>query len=239
MAEPPPDPQHMPPQLPPLLRPRKRPRPTIRPEDERLSLPFYNRLLLASTVSGGIGFLLGASHGSRTASLRFRAENSHRLPNTERGWYLYHKSKNHVVVVASVKEGARMAGRLAVWTGIFFAVEEVLDRSRCKRDRVIREWEDGGSSMRGRRDFLSTITAGMTTSAAFSVWSELLCACVAWMEWRLAGERADEVQIAFRGQQQRVQRSWDSMVVWATDWRRMHSRCCRARGSSMSIISCG
>jgi hypothetical protein len=62
--------------------------------NSRLSLPTPIRITLATASSFVLGLGLGLSHGSKTAGLRFRAENAHRLPQTPTGWYLYHKSKN-------------------------------------------------------------------------------------------------------------------------------------------------
>lgn len=120
----------------------------------RLSLPFYFRLPIASAVSFLTGMALGLSHGSQSAGLRFRAENAHRLPQTPTGWYLYHKSKNYHMMLGGVKEGFKMGGKVGVWVGGFFTVEEAVDRLRG-----------------GRRDVLSTVVAGLSIAGGFSVWS--------------------------------------------------------------------
>lgn len=120
----------------------------------RLSLPFQYRLP-AVTVAGGLaGVFLGLSHGSQTAGLRFRAENAHRLPNSSTGWYLYHKSKNYHMMLGGVKEGVKMGLKVGFCVGAFFTVEEAIDRARG-----------------GRRDFLSTVVAGLSFAGGFSAWS--------------------------------------------------------------------
>jgi len=121
----------------------------------RLSLPFYLRLPIASSVSFFTGMSLGLSHGSQIAGLRFRAENAHRLPQTPTGWYLYHKSKNYHMMLGGVKEGFKMGGKVAIWVGGFFTVEEAVDRLRG-----------------GKRDFFSTVVAGLGMAGGFSLWSE-------------------------------------------------------------------
>lgn len=134
------------------------------PRSQRLSHRWTERIPLAVAISSAAGLLLGLTHGASTTALRFRAENSHRLPTSERGWYLYHKSKNYAVMVASAKEGTRMAWKLGLWTGVFVGLEEVIDRGRLQR----REAYEG----RMVRDTGSTITAGMATAGLFSAWSE-------------------------------------------------------------------
>ena len=54
----------------------------------RLSLPFVLRLPILVAVGGTAGGLLGLIHGANETGLRFRAENAHRLPTTQTGWYL-------------------------------------------------------------------------------------------------------------------------------------------------------
>lgn len=120
----------------------------------RLSLPPRNRILLAAVAAGITGAGLGMFHGANMTGLRFRAENAHRLPTSQQGWFLYHKSKNYAVMVGGTKEARRMGSKLAAWTALFLVIEELVDRSR------------------ERRDALSTICAGLTTAGAFSLYSK-------------------------------------------------------------------
>jgi len=120
----------------------------------RLSSTPRNRILLASVAAGMIGAGLGMSHGANMTGLRFRAENAHRLPTSQQGWFLYHKSKNYAVMLGGTKEARRMGSKLAVWTALFLVIEDLVDRSRR------------------RRDALSTICAGLTTAGAFSLYSK-------------------------------------------------------------------
>lgn len=140
----------------------------------RLSTPFAFRLPLAATAAAATGFVLGMSHGSAESGLRFRAENAHRFPSTQTGWYLYHKSKNYHIALGGIKEGVRMAGKQAVWVGVFFGMEECIDRGRAG---VVRQWtgfrgaSDEERTMAGSRDFVSSVLAGMGTAGAFSAWN--------------------------------------------------------------------
>ena len=121
--------------------------------ENRLSIPFFIRLPTATAGAFITGMALGLSHGSKTAGLRFRAENSHRFPTTSTGWYLYHKSKNYHAMLGGIKEGMKMGLKISFWTGSFFLVEEAVDR------------------LRGTKDFLSAVVAGLSISGGFSAWS--------------------------------------------------------------------
>ena len=121
----------------------------------RLGLPLGNRLILASIFGSGIGFILGASHGAKREGLRFRAENAHRLPTSQKGWYFYHKSKNYAAMLGGVKEGARMGLRTGLWVSAFVWLEAAADHNR---------------GYGGQQDFLSTTVAGVTTAALWSAW---------------------------------------------------------------------
>lgn len=114
------------------------------------------RLRYACIGSFLSGAAMGLSHGGRVAGLRFRAENAHRLPTSEKGWYFYHKSKNYHTLLGGTKEGAKMGLRLGFWVSAFVTMEQAVD-----------QWRGGGK----RKDFLSTVAAGLGTSGLFSLWS--------------------------------------------------------------------
>ncbi|TKA72260.1 hypothetical protein B0A55_06809 [Friedmanniomyces simplex] len=144
------------------------------PAHDRLSIPFPLRLPLALTLAAISGTVLGLSQGGLVAGLRFRAENAHRQPTTQTGWYLYHKSKNYHVALGGVLEGFKMAGKLGVWVGVFVAMEEGLDRGRAGAVRVwrgVRGVKEEDGLVEGSRDFLSTMLAGLGTAGAFSAWN--------------------------------------------------------------------
>jgi hypothetical protein len=148
----------------------------------RLGMPFDRRLLLTTFLSGLCGFTLGSTSAGRLASLRFRAENAHRLPISQPGWYLYHKSKNYYKWRAGINEGLRKGGLVAAWSTVFFVVEESLDvfRGTWRAGRTVSEMEgvdelDIGRIDRGvgrSRDFLSSACAGMVTGGVWSVWHQ-------------------------------------------------------------------
>ena len=126
-------------------------------ENQRLSTNLGIRLPLATLGGAVTGFALGLTHGATVSGLRFRAENAHRLPNSSVGWYLYHKSKNYHTTMGGLKEGLKMGLKVGFWTGGFFTVEEAIDQLRG-----------------GRKDFFSTVIAGLSVAGGFSAWSTLM-----------------------------------------------------------------
>jgi hypothetical protein len=129
--------------------------------EARLSIPYSARLLLATSLSFMAGGALGLSHGAQKSGLRFRAENTHRLPSSQAGWYFYHKSKNYHMALGGVKDGLKMGARISFWTAGFFAIEELFDRYRRTKD------------------FLNTVLASLVVSGSFSLWSRSLRRSVA------------------------------------------------------------
>ncbi|KAH7092448.1 hypothetical protein FB567DRAFT_238066 [Paraphoma chrysanthemicola] len=154
-------------------------RPTNSP---RLGMPFDRRLLLTTALSSLCGFTLGSTSAGRLASLRFRAENAHRLPISQPGWYLYYKSKNYYKWRFGIVEGLRKGAMVAAWSSVFFIVEESLDvfRGTWRAGRTMVEMEgvdelditriDRG--MGKSRDFWSSACAGMVTGGLWSAWHQ-------------------------------------------------------------------
>lgn len=124
--------------------------------EPRMSTSFETRSLLGMSFAFIGGAILGGYQGSTMASLRFRAENSHRFPTTTTGWYLYHKSKNYQCMLQAIKDGLRFGPRLVGWTGAFFFLEETVDH-----------WQ-------GRRDPIASVVAALTVSSVFSFKREFL-----------------------------------------------------------------
>ncbi|KAF2247557.1 hypothetical protein BU26DRAFT_520675 [Trematosphaeria pertusa] len=159
--------------------PSPAPQPAHNPH--RLGMPFDRRLLLAAFTSFTVGTTLGYTTTARLAALRFRAENAHRLPVSNPGWYLYHKSKNYYKLQQGIPAGLRSGAYLAAWSGVFFVLEESLDvfRGTWRAGRTLAEMEgvdeldlrrvDRG--VEGSRDFWSSAVAGMVTGGLWSVWS--------------------------------------------------------------------
>jgi hypothetical protein len=146
----------------------------------RLGMSFDQRLLLTTSLSLLSGFTLGSTSAGRLASLRFRAENAHRLPISQPGWYLYHKSKNYYKWRFGIAAGIKSGLGLAAWSSVFFVVEESLDvfRGTWRAGRTMEEMEgvdelDIGRVDRGVgrcRDFWSSACAGMVTGGLWSAW---------------------------------------------------------------------
>ncbi|KAG2411830.1 hypothetical protein HFD88_009386 [Aspergillus terreus] len=118
----------------------------------RLGMEPGKRLPLTSLAAFAVGVAIGSSHGSKMTAYRFRAENAHRFPTTSNGWFQYHKSKNYAAVVGGVKEGFKMGFRLGGGALAFCLFEETVDYAR-----------------NDRRDFLSTVTAGLSFSGIYSL----------------------------------------------------------------------
>ncbi|KAI9801848.1 MAG: hypothetical protein M1833_002162 [Piccolia ochrophora] len=127
--------------------------PSPAPPPQRLSLPLPLRLPLSLTFTILTGLTLGAPLAARSAGLRFRAENAHRLPTNQTGWYLYHKSKNYHMALAGIRGGLGLGVRMAAPVGGFFVVEEAVDRAR------------------GARDFGSTVIAALSVAGGWSLWN--------------------------------------------------------------------
>jgi hypothetical protein len=148
----------------------------------RLGMPFDRRLLLTTFTSFVCGFTLGSASAGSMAALRFRAENAHRLPISQPGWYLYHKSKNYYKTKEGALEGLRKGCKVAAWSSVFFVIEESLDvfRGTWKAGRTVEMMEgvdelslkriDRGVA--GSRDFVSSALAGMVTGGVWSAWHQ-------------------------------------------------------------------
>lgn len=145
-------------------------------------MSFDKRMLLAAFSSLGCGFILGSTHAGRLASLRFRAENAHRLPTTQPGWYLYHKSKNYYKAKYGITEGLRKGTWLVAWTSMFFIIEESMDvfRGTWTAGRTLEEMEgvdeldisSMDKSVDKNRDCFSSLMAGMVTGGLWSAWNQ-------------------------------------------------------------------
>lgn len=152
-----------------------------RTRNDRLSIPFTDRVEFSIITGAFAGFLIGVIKGSQDSGLRFRAENAHRLPTAQTGWYLYHKSKNYNMMLGGAVEGLKQARRFALWTGLFFILEEGVDRGRAFARREYVERKSGrlvsvneeGDLLQGQRDALSSGLAGLGTAGAFSLWNRL------------------------------------------------------------------
>ncbi|KAJ5156188.1 hypothetical protein N7492_008991 [Penicillium capsulatum] len=118
----------------------------------RLGIDVERRIPYATMSAFSTGLALGYYHGSKKAGLVFRAENAHRFPTTSTGWFQYHKTKNYISVVGGVKEGAKLGCKLGTGALVFSLFEETVDYAR-----------------HDERDFLSTVTAGLSFSGIYSL----------------------------------------------------------------------
>lgn len=118
----------------------------------RLGMDIEKRLPLTAFTAFSVGLGVGANHGARKAAYQFRAENAHRFPTTSTGWFQYHKTKNYKAIVGGVFDGFRLGTRLGVGAMAFVLFEETVD---CARH--------------DRRDFLSTVIAGLSFSGIYSL----------------------------------------------------------------------
>ncbi|CZT17547.1 uncharacterized protein RCC_03381 [Ramularia collo-cygni] len=163
---------------------------------DRLSMPLGARLPLALTLASVSGLLLGLTKGSMDAGLVFRAENAHRLPTTQTGWFLYHKSKNYNMMLGGVVEGIKQSIRYSVWVGVFFGMEEGVDRGRAagrrawgsvattrerneRRERMLLGEEEELRDVAVGRDCVSSMLAGLGTAGLFSAWNRFPLATAA------------------------------------------------------------
>jgi hypothetical protein len=146
---------------------------------ERLSISVLNRVELSAAVGAISGFLIGTIKGSQDAGFRFRAENAHRLPTSQRGWFLYHKSKNYNMMLGGAVEGFKQARKFGFWTLLYFLLEEGIDRGRSKYLREFMEWRRGelvksdneAGILEGQRDALSSAFAGLGSAGLFSIYN--------------------------------------------------------------------
>ncbi|KAF2679869.1 hypothetical protein K458DRAFT_434763 [Lentithecium fluviatile CBS 122367] len=168
--------------LPPPASSAPPPQPTTPlPSPSRLGMPFDRRLLLSTFTAFTCGTFLGYTTTSRLAALRFRAENAHRLPISQPGWYLYHKSKTYYKLRHGVVAGLRSGAYLAAWSAVFFVIEESMDvfRGTWRAGRTLGEMEGVSElsvermerGVEGCRDFWSSAVAGMVTGGLWSAWN--------------------------------------------------------------------
>jgi hypothetical protein len=131
--------------------------------NERLKMHPATRAILIAMASFGSGFTLGWAQASPKAGYRYRAENAHRLPTTEVGWYLYQKSKGYHQTVGGFKEGVKFGSICTGWALLFMATEEAIDLSRA---RIFARGDDDVAT--GQRDVASTVVAAMSMSGIYS-----------------------------------------------------------------------
>ncbi|KAL1962064.1 hypothetical protein VTN77DRAFT_650 [Rasamsonia byssochlamydoides] len=118
----------------------------------RLGMEIKDRLPYTTFAAFSVGMAIGSSYGAKKAAYQFRAENAHRFPTTTTGWFQYHKTKNYKAIVGGVQEGMKMGFKLGGGALAFCLFEETVDYAR-----------------HDRRDFLSTVIAGLSFSGIYSL----------------------------------------------------------------------
>lgn len=116
--------------------------------DERLRLDPQSRIIFGTGLAAICGLTFGTARGAQISSLRFLAENAHRLPRTKGGWYFFHKRKNYVLLRDGINQGIVLAAKYGAAAYAFFSLEAIIDRSR------------------GRKDFVSTTLSASSVGAA-------------------------------------------------------------------------
>jgi hypothetical protein len=122
---------------------------------ERLSMPPWTRITITTLFNATAALGTGFYASSHAAGLQFLAENSHRMPKSEKGWFIYQRYKTNYKIVRGVQGGVR---RIAMWAPIpivFLWTESMVDEVR------------GGES----KDLASTVVAGVVTGGLFSLFS--------------------------------------------------------------------
>ena len=119
----------------------------------RLSRPGPARIVFYFTNTLGIFWVIGFLRARRLAAHQFLAENSHRLPTSDAGWYLYHRAKNYRVLWQGFKGGVKYGlagGACAFFYGF---VEEA--------------WDQGVRM--GKVDAGGSLVAGTATASVFAM----------------------------------------------------------------------
>ncbi|ODQ77561.1 hypothetical protein BABINDRAFT_163299 [Babjeviella inositovora NRRL Y-12698] len=118
--------------------------------NQRFNLPADARLPL---IAGGVSIwsgCFGFYNGLKAASLKYLAENAHRLPKKKGGWYFYHKRKNHVCYMKGMEAAFKNLARTNILVvGGLFGTEALLDKAR------------------GQIDFLNTTVAAVAAGATY------------------------------------------------------------------------
>lgn len=122
---------------------------------DRLGLSPQQRLITMGGLSGTYGFFHGIAQGARVSSLRFLAENAHRLPRTKGTWYFFHKRKNNVLLRDGINAGAKTGLKYSSATCLFFGLEAAFDELYSKIT------------------WMSTASSAVVLGSAIAFWQQL------------------------------------------------------------------
>jgi hypothetical protein len=125
--------------------------------NNRLSRPGPARLVFYFTNGLAIFWTLGFIRTRRLAAHQFLAENSHRLPTSDAGWYLYHRAKNYRVVWKGATGGIKYGLAGGACAFLYGFVEEA--------------WDQGVRN--GKVDAGGSIVAGTATAGVFAMWKRM------------------------------------------------------------------
>jgi hypothetical protein len=118
----------------------------------RLSRPGPARITFYFTNALAIFWVIGFLRARRFAAHQFLAENSHRLPTSDAGWYLYHRAKNYRVL----------------WRGFTGGIKYGLAGGACAFVYGFTEeaWDQGVRG--GKVDAIGSVVAGTTVAGVFA-----------------------------------------------------------------------
>lgn len=122
--------------------------------NNRLSRTGGERLVFYLTNAFCAFWAVGFLRARRLTGHQFLAENSHRLPTSDAGWYLYHRAKNYRTMWNGIKGGFRY-GFLGGATAYFYGFVEDF-------------WDQDVRG--GRVDASGSLVAGTATAAVFAWW---------------------------------------------------------------------
>jgi hypothetical protein len=117
---------------------------------ERLGVQPLFRITSIAMFTLVTGTLLGFMKEQRLASLRHRAENAHRMPRSEKGWFFYKRSEVQYGVAMGMMRGPKLGLRLSSAFAAFSVTEATVDYARGDK-----------------RDFISTVVAALSCTGLF------------------------------------------------------------------------
>lgn len=121
--------------------------------NNRLSRPGPARIVFYFTNALGIFWVIGFLRARRLTAHQFLAENSHRLPTSDAGWYLYHRAKNYRVLWQGFKGGVKYGFAGGAFAFFYGFVEEA--------------WDQG--VRKGKVDASGSLVAGTATATVFAM----------------------------------------------------------------------
>ena len=97
-------------------------------------MPPGARTALGMANAGFLGITSGFIREYQSAALRFRAENAHRTPRTEKNWYYYHSAKWYYAMTEGMISSLKWGLRMSAITGGYLQLENAVDNIRGEKD---------------------------------------------------------------------------------------------------------